>query len=153
MRLAAWRKLEGKTLQQVADGVRVSAMSISRIEKGQQRPSPEVAKKIDSYTRGKVTAASLLGLDTAGAGRNVREESATFEAGEFMAIEIPIDLERLKGLRAQGVDVEGVARAGAERALKEAEARAWAEANREAIEASNRWIEKHGTLAEQLGLI
>ena len=39
-------------------------------------------------------------------------------------------------LEKHGVDVEAVARSGAEKALKEAEAKAWADANREAIEAS-----------------
>jgi post-segregation antitoxin (ccd killing protein) len=56
-------------------------------------------------------------------------------------------------LKESGVDIEAVAREGAARALKEAEAHARSNANREAINAYNAWIDKHGTLAEQLGLI
>jgi antitoxin CcdA len=85
--------------------------------------------------------------------RGLREDSAAFESAARMTVEIPVTEALMKTLRDGGHDVEAIARAGAEKALKEAEAKAWAEANREAIDAYNKWIAKHGTLAEQLGLI
>ena len=153
MKLAEWRKLEDLTLQQVGKAVRVSAMSVSRIEKGVQRPAPELAKRIEKLTGGRVSAASLVGISEASATRGVKEDAAMFERGSGLTINVPVSTDQLRLLKKQGIDAEAVARMGAERAIKEAESRAWAEANREAIEASNAWIEKHGTLAEQLGLI
>lgn len=128
-------------------------MSISRIEKGAQRPSAELAERIAAWTKGQVSAASLVGLGESGDHRSVREEGVAFETKPVLSIEIPIAADQARVLRTAGVDVEAVARAGAEKALKEAEAKAWAEANREAIDAYNVWIDKHGTLAEQLGMI
>ncbi len=129
-------------------------MSVSRIEKGTQQPSPEVAQRIDHFTRGEVTAASLLGLSESKVRkRDLREDAASFDDASRLTVDITLPPERAKALRDSGADINAIARAGAEKALKEAEAKAWAEANREAIEASNAWIEKHGTFAEQLGLI
>lgn len=129
-------------------------MSVSRIEKGTQQPSPEVAQRIDDFTDGEVTAASLLGLsETAPRKRGVREDAASFDGASHLTVNVPLPPDRAKALRDIGADIKAIARAGAEKALKEAEAKAWADANREAIEAANAWIEKHGTLAEQLGLI
>lgn len=85
--------------------------------------------------------------------REVREEGAAFDAGDLVRLEIAVGCRAVAALRKTGQDVEAIARVGAEKALKEAEAKAWAEANREATDAYNKWIEKHGTLAEQLGLI
>jgi post-segregation antitoxin (ccd killing protein) len=83
----------------------------------------------------------------------VREDSQPFGDGKQLTIEVPVSAGQSRLLQEHGVDIEAVARAGATKAIKEAEARAWAEANREAIDAYNAWIKKHGTLAEQLGLI
>jgi antitoxin CcdA len=153
MNLREWRLKHEVTLADLSRALGVSIGQLSHLELGKRKWSVDLAKKTEAYTKGVVTAASLLGVRTGRRVRGVREDSAPFGETEFMALEIPIELETLQRLRAQGVDVEAVARAGAEKAIKEADARAWADANRDAIEASNRWIEKHGTLAEQLGLI
>jgi len=85
--------------------------------------------------------------------RGVGEDAAAFDNGEEITMKVRITADQARVLRGSGMDIEALAQAGAEKALKEAEVRAWKEANHEALEASNRWIEKHGTLAEQLGLI
>ena len=85
--------------------------------------------------------------------QGISEEAAGFGHSSSVTVEIGLPSDRATLLRNSGVDIAATARAGAEKALKEAEARAWADANREAIDAANAWIEKHGTLAEQLGLI
>ncbi len=76
-----------------------------------------------------------------------------FAASEQLTISLTVSADQARVLRDAGADAKSIARAGAERALREAEAKAWADANREAIDASNAWIEKYGTFAEQLGLI
>lgn len=85
--------------------------------------------------------------------RGVRETGENYAGADQLVVAVPLRPEQARYLQEHGVDAEAVARAGAEKALKEAEAQAWREANRDAIAAYNAWIAKHGTLAEQLGLI
>ena len=154
MDLRTWRTSANLTLQSVGEAVGCTKTALSDIERGVRRPSTDLAKRIEAFTRGKVTAASLLGLNEAKrTRRGVREDAEPFAGAEQLTIELSVSAEQSRLLQKHGVNIEAIARTGAEKALKEAEARAWADANREAIEASNRWIEKHGTLAEQLGLI
>ncbi len=154
MNLLDWRTAKKLSQRDIANAIGVTAMSVSRIEKGAQQPSPKIAQKIDDFTDGAVTAASLLGLSESPARqRGVREDAASFAVSEQVTISLIVSADQARALRDAGADAKSIARAGAERALKEAEAKAWADANREAIEASNAWIEKYGTFAEQLGLI
>jgi len=154
MSLRDWRKKNGVALADISEAEGVSIGHLSHLERGEKIWSVDLAKRIEAFTRGEVTAASLLGLaDPKTRKRSLREDAASFDGAPRLTIEVPLPAERAKALRDSGADINAIARAGAEKALKEAEAKAWAEANREAIEASNAWIEKHGTLAQQLGLI
>lgn len=154
MTLRQWRTQQRLTLNQLGDAVNASHAYLSQIECGTRRPSPELAKRIELFTRGAVTAASLLGVsEPAERMRGVREDTAVFAASEQLTISLTVSADQARVLRDAGADAKSIARAGAERALREAEAKAWADANREAIDASNAWIEKYGTFAEQLGLI
>ncbi|MDP3494555.1 MAG: helix-turn-helix domain-containing protein [Hyphomonadaceae bacterium] len=154
MNIVQWRKQHGVTQDQMADAIGSSRPHLSKIERGTTEPSPDLARRIEAFTRGEVSAASLLGLtETRGARRGLREDAAAFDASSGLTITLPFSPEREKLLRESGIDAADIARAGAEKALKEAEAKAWAESNREAIDAYNIWIEKHGTLAEQFGTI
>jgi transcriptional regulator with XRE-family HTH domain len=154
MNIGDWRKLHDVTQEQLAQAIGTSRPHLSKVERGATEPSPDLAKRIETYTRGEVTAASLLGLSEPRARRRgVREDAESFVGGEQLTISLTVPADQARTLQRAGADLQAVARDGAAKALKEAEAKAWAEANREAIEASSAWIEKHGTLAEQLGLI
>lgn len=154
MQLRDWRKKRGLTQQALAEALGLTNSAITKYEKGSQRPRPELANRIEAFTRGEVTAASLLGVSATRPGkRSVREDAQAFTAGDQITISLIVSADQVRLLESAGVDVNAVARSGAERAIKEAEGRAWAETNRDAIEAYNVWIEKHGTLAEQFGLI
>ena len=85
--------------------------------------------------------------------KGVHEDTATYAAGDRISVTVAITPDQAQAFDRGGVNVEAVVRAGAETALKEAEAKVWADANRDAIDSYNKWIEKHGTLAGQLGLI
>jgi transcriptional regulator with XRE-family HTH domain len=152
--LRDWRKRQGLTQQALAEALGLTSSAITKYEKGSQRPRPDLARRIEALTKGEVTASSLLGLDEPTKRvRGVREESQAFASSPVITIQVPVPPEQAKLLRDSGIAAAKVARAGAQKALKEAEAKAWADANRDAIEASNAWIEKYGTFAEQLGLI
>jgi post-segregation antitoxin (ccd killing protein) len=154
MELRTWRESKELTLDAVANAVDSTKGHLSDVERGRRRASRDLARRIEAFTRGEITAASLLGLDEPKPRRRgVREDAASFDGASRLTVEVMLPPERAKLLKDSGADITAIARAGADRALKEAEAKAWAEANREAIEASNAWIEKHGTFAEQLGLI
>jgi post-segregation antitoxin (ccd killing protein) len=154
MTLRDWRKRNRVTLQRLAAAVDVSRAHLSSFETGVKRLSPDLAKRIEAFTDGEVTAASLLGVSgSLKRSLSVREDAALYQPDEKIMVELPLSSTQQAELKGLGVDIASVAQRGALQALKEARARAWREANQEAIEASNRWIEKHGTLAEQLGLI
>lgn len=154
MNLRDWRKQHGLTQQALADALGLTNSAITKYEKGSQRPRPELAKRIENFTRGEVTAASLLGLSESRTRQTIlREDAEFFNSGGQLTISLTVTADQARLLDSHGADVKAVARAGAEKAIKEAEAKAWGAANREAIEASNAWIGKHGTFAEQLGLI
>lgn len=153
MKLIDWRTARGLSQQKLAHAVQSSAMSISRIENGAQRPSPELAKRIEAYTKGAISAAALLGIRERPRARAVREEPAAYQATETVLVDVGLSPQQRQDFVDLGIDIESVAREGAQKALTTAYSEAWADANREAIEASRRWVEKYGTFAEQLGLI
>jgi post-segregation antitoxin (ccd killing protein)/DNA-binding transcriptional regulator YdaS (Cro superfamily) len=149
-----WRNQHDVSAEDLAERCGIAASDLYCYENSIRRPRPEVASRIEAATRGEVTAASLLGLAVFEPHKHgVREDAASFGAHSPLIVEVPFPPEREKLLRDGGIDAAAIARAGAEKALKEAEAKAWAKGNREAIEASTAWIEKHGTLADQLGLV
>ncbi len=154
MEIRDWRNKHVVPAEDLAERCGIAGSTLYRYENGIRRPRPEMALRIEAATRGALTAASLLGLaEFKPRKHGVREDAASFGGHFLPTLEVPFPPEREKLLRDGGIDATAIARAGAGKALKEAEAKAWAEANREAIEASNAWIEKHGTLAEQFGLV
>ena len=154
MKLREWRLMNKVTLADLGEAVGVSKGHLSFFESGKKKLSADLAKKIEAFTRGQVTAASLLGLREAPRrARDMREETAAFQAKEALTVEVTLPAAQRKELQTLGIDVETVAREGARRAITEAHAAAWRDANREAIDAYNKWIAEHGALAEQFGLI
>lgn len=152
MKLRDWRKAKQLSAEDLGARVGVAASTLVSYENGTRRPRADVAQRIEAATGGAVSAVSLLGLSEPRK-RDFREDAESFVAGEEVTIHFTLSANQARLLEGAGADVKAVARAGAEKAVKEAEAKAWADANREAIEAANVWIEKHGTLAQQLGLI
>ena len=154
MNILQWRKLHCVTQDQMADAIETSRPHLSKVERGATEPSPDLARRIEAFTRGEVSAASLLGLEDAKPRRrSVREDSVNYQAAESVSVDVPLSTQQRQDLIALSIDIEAVARAGAQKALAEAHSKVWAEANRDAIDAYNVWIEKHGTLAEQFGTI
>ncbi|MDZ4762387.1 MAG: type II toxin-antitoxin system CcdA family antitoxin [Alphaproteobacteria bacterium] len=68
-------------------------------------------------------------------------------------VNITLDQALVAEARAYGLNLSEITSAALLESLRAERKRRWSEDNREAIEAKKRWIEKHGTLAEQLGLI
>ena len=154
MKLRDWRKKADVSVYELAFRCGVAASTVYGYENGSRTPGPEIAQKIEAITKGSVSAASLVGLTSSrSARRGLREEDASYASGGRVSVTVVVTAEQASAFDRSGVDVEAVARAGAEKAIKEAEAKAWVEANREAIESSKAWVEKYGTFAEQLGLI
>ena len=50
MKLSEWRAKEGQTLAQVAKAADTSDATISRIENGKQRPTPDLARRLEVAT-------------------------------------------------------------------------------------------------------
>ena len=56
------RLKRGLTQQALAEALGLTNSAITKYEKGSQRPRPKLANRIEAFTRGEVTAASLLGV-------------------------------------------------------------------------------------------
>lgn len=63
---------------------------------------------------------------------------------ERRATNVTIDVQLLADAKALDINVSRAAEAGLARAVKEEKERRWKEENREAIESSNAYVEKHG---------
>lgn len=154
MDLRTWRTKVGLTLEAFGERVDCTKAALSDIERAKKRPSTDLAKRIEAATRGEVSAAVLLGLEQSTKRRkSLREDAAPFGDSGVLNVSVPLPAMLQEDIGALGIDAEAVARDGALRALKEATAAAWREANKDVIEQNRRYIEKHGTFAEQMGLI
>ncbi len=79
----------------------IAPADISRYRSGKHRPSPEVAKRIETATAGQVTAASLLGLDVGATGEfRQRSDGKWVGAAGERGAALPMDLMRTFGLQA-----------------------------------------------------
>lgn len=59
-KLREWRDAQGMSQAQFAARIGTSIPSVSRIEAGEQWPSPELMRRIEEETEGVVTAADVL---------------------------------------------------------------------------------------------
>lgn len=138
----------------------IAESTLSAYERGDRKPRSAVAKRIETATNGEVTASSLLGLYEAQKpkSRGVREDSAPFDHADkpgrkvlTVTVEVTLTAGQLEDYRKLLPDLEAIAAEGARAAMREAYLKAWSEANREAIDAHAKWIEKHGTFHDQFG--
>lgn len=60
------------------------------------------------------------------------------------ATNLTLDQALLADARALGVNISQAAEKGLDEAVRKAKGDAWLEENRQAIEASNKWVEKNG---------
>jgi antitoxin CcdA len=67
-------------------------------------------------------------------------------------VNLSIDGDMIAEAKTLGVNVSRACETGLAAELKRARGERWAAENREAIEATNRWIEKHGLPLEDLRL-
>ncbi|MCA8902912.1 MAG: type II toxin-antitoxin system CcdA family antitoxin [Hyphomonas sp.] len=140
MTLKEWRKSQGLTLQQVAELLVTSKGYLSSIENGKRAVGRDFAIRLERLTGGEVSAAELLGLDSAR--RNVR--SVSEERTEFGSASSEVDQAHLEEAAAYGLDVDAITRKAVEEAVKAERIRRWNEDNREAIESWNDLVEREG---------
>ena len=125
MKLRDWRTQNNVTLAHLSEAVGVSLGQLSHLERGTKSWSVDLAKRVEAFTRGEVSAASLLGLaETRRARRGVREEAGAFDASAGLTINVPFPPEREKLLRESSINAAAIDRASAEKELKEAKANA-----------------------------
>lgn len=74
-------------------------------------------------------------------------------AGRKRAANLSVDGDLLEKARALGINLSQVLDGELRRLVREAEAAAWQEENREAIEAYNRRVAEEGILSDEAGLL
>jgi len=58
--LREMRKLEGTTLSEVSEAIQLHPANLSRIERGLQTPSTELAERLSQYYDGKINEMQIL---------------------------------------------------------------------------------------------
>lgn len=154
MILSEWRKRNRVTQAALAAACETSASYISQIETGVRRPGPALAKRIEAFTRGQISAAALLGVDGTAEPlpSGVSEERAQF-ADDQTNVNLTIPAQVLQTAKRYGVDVEAALLAGGLPELKKRNREAFMAANAEAVEWLENYVEEHGTLSQQFGMI
>lgn len=146
MKLRAWRKSKGLTQHQLAEASGLSHARISMIERGDGLPSPEAAKRLELVTNGVVTAAELLGLESASSMQSGMSEGT--KAFEHSSLGLPPLL--LEEAASYGLDPGEIARAAVERAVKTERMKRFSNENREAIESWNELVKREGLWSDGL---
>lgn len=135
MKLAAYLEAHGMTLQEFGGRLGVSHTTVMRWASGTATPRGRaMLRRIAEATDGTVTAADFFPEAAA-------VTSAPPRAVGFGEAQAPFEPEA----RALGLDADAIAAAALKKAISEEKARRWAEENREAIEAYNRYFEENDT--------
>ncbi len=153
MQIRKWRDKHKVTLVQLAELSGLSHSTLSLIERGKRSCGRTAAQRIEAATNGEVTAVELLGLNSNHPGaKAVRESGTPFEA-ENAAVEIPVPAGLLALAREQGLDVENLLQSGGLPALKKASQDVFFVTYKDAIESTNEYVRKYGTLSQRFGMI
>lgn len=159
MNIADWRKQNGMTQARLAELAGLAAPTISQIENGVRRPSPEVARNIERATNGAVSAAGLLGLSKPS---GVREETSEFidegshsiqQRERVGVLEVKVPVGMLELATEYCLEPEVLVLAGGLARLEAEIRRVFRERNAGAIEWTRRYVEENGTLSQQFGMI
>lgn len=150
MNLRAWRNREGISAAEFGRQIGVAGTTVCHYERRTRTPSRTIAQQIEAATNGEVTAAELLGLKVPESSKSVRETSTPFESAP-VKIAVPNDLADMA--RKYGLDVEALIAEGGVPRLREAFKAAYIERHKDAIDATNAYVNEHGTPSEQMGMI
>ncbi|WP_206030313.1 type II toxin-antitoxin system CcdA family antitoxin [Roseomonas sp. AR75] len=128
MTLRDYLRRTGTTLTAFGDRVGVSHTTVMRWAAGQAAPRDKATMEaVARATDGAVTAADFFTPAGPAPSQGLAESQAPFAEA-----------------RALGLDPDAVAVRAIQDAIRAEKARRWQEENREALEAQNAWIEKHG---------
>ena len=150
MDLRTWREQSEYSAKQVADIVGVAYSTWICYENGSRRPKATVAEKIESLTKGELSAAVLMGLSEHRTTAGLRETGQTFEAAP-VTVAVPTDLADMA--RKYGLDIEALISEGGVPRLREAFKAAYIERHKVAINEINASVREHGTLSQRFGMI
>lgn len=154
MILSEWRKQHHVTQKALAEACETSASYISQIETGVRRPGPELAKRIESFTFGEVLAATLMGVDSKAEPTKPGFSEGRADIIDDQAwVDLSIPAQVLETAGRYNVDVSAALLAGGLPELKKRNREAFMAANAEAVEWLENYVEEHGTLSQQFGMI
>jgi len=139
MKLGAWLKQRRKSQKQFAAEVGASEATVSSWISGRTLPDVRKYPVIEAATAGAVRMADFLDASWIPASGQTGLQDRPPGLAEAQSPLLP-------EARALGLDPEAIAAAALKKAIGDEKARRWAEENRAAIEAHNRWVDQHGTL-------
>jgi antitoxin CcdA len=135
MTLAEYKAREALSLTALAKHLGCPVSTVHGWLTGQRRPDWASLERIRAATDGAVSPADFLPSHSAS-----RETPTAKAMPGFAEAQSPFAAEA----RALGLDPEAIAEKSLRDAIRAEKERRWREENREAIEAQNAWVEKHG---------
>ena len=134
MTLAEYLKARKLSQKALADKMGVSHTTVARWANGYTTPRGRAMHALTRATGGEVTAVDFFPDEPT-------QRAAPTRASGFAETQSPLVPEA----RALGLDPAAIAEAALRKAISDEKARRWAEENREAIEAYNRYFEENDT--------
>lgn len=136
MTLSEYKVREGLNLSQLAARLGRPVSTVHGWLTGTRKPDWASLETIAVATGGAVSAADFM--SSAAPTSSVSRGGS--KTARFAEVQTPFFTEA----RALGLDPDAIAASAIQDAIRAEKARRWQEENREAIEAQNAWVEKHG---------
>ena len=134
--LINWRKSNGVTQEALAGQLGIAKSTLSKYEKKRLTLKPDMAKRIESLTNGRVSASDLLGLSDT---NSVQKPSASLGSG------LPVADEA----RSLGLDPEAIAAEAIAASVKRKRLDVWLEENSSAFAANAKDIDNNGLWSDR----
>ena len=160
MTLREWRESKGMSLRELAETFGMSVHTLSAYERGLRKPRSETAQKIERLTSGAVAASELLGLTPS---RGVTEDTVpitgALEAdphpyrGDKGSLVLNLPLGLLEAAEEYGLDAAALVLEGGREKLEAEVRHEFRSRNAAALEWTRKYVEEHGTLSQQFGMI
>ena len=134
--LINWRKSNGVTQEALAGQLGIAKSTLSKYEKKRLTLKPDMAKRIESLTNGRVSASDLLGLSDTNC---VQKPCASLVSG------LPVADEA----RSLGLDPEAIAAEAIAASVKRKRLDVWLEENSSAFAANAKDIDNNGLWSDR----
>jgi antitoxin CcdA len=145
----AWIDAQGKTREWAATRLETTEASLSRIINGKQWPGREFFERLESITKGQVTAEHFVNPTKQVKPRSLPSSTGASAASARTTMRVEIEGDLLAAAAALGLDVGALADAALREGVRRAKIERWQADHADVIAWYNDHIEKDGVFGEE----